>query len=154
MSYRIEDEPRPGALAHLVVHPVWPLFAVMFGGAGLSWPWFVLNGFAVGSPTRRQELAWTIGGFLGSFVILWTIAFLAAGDLIAGVGIEYAMVVLIIWKLAVSYWLYVLQGRSFHLYEHYGGRVRNGLLVVIAGSYLCIKLVGSLPPMWRFLLRW
>ena len=53
MSYRIGDEPRPGALARVAVDPMWPLLAVMLGGVWLSWPWFVLNGVVVGSPTRQ-----------------------------------------------------------------------------------------------------
>ena len=68
--YRIEDEPQPGAMAQVAVDPLWPLLGLMFVGAWFSWPWFVVNGFAVGSPTRWRELAWVIGGFVVSAAII------------------------------------------------------------------------------------
>ncbi len=69
-AYHIPDEPRPAGLAHMTVNPFWPLLCVMFVGAGFSWAWFVLNGIAMGSPTRRRELWIAIGGLLGNAVLL------------------------------------------------------------------------------------
>ena len=57
MSYTLADEPQPSGLQHLVVNPLWPLFGFMFGGAWLAFPWYVFNGFAMGSPTRKREAA-------------------------------------------------------------------------------------------------
>ncbi|HEX8538086.1 MAG TPA: hypothetical protein VF664_11525, partial [Cystobacter sp.] len=54
-TYRIQDEPSPGALGHLVVNPVFPLLSFMMAGAWMGVPWFILNGFAMGSTTRRKE---------------------------------------------------------------------------------------------------
>lgn len=153
MSYRIEDEPRPGALGHLVVHPVWPLFAVMFGGAVLSWPWFVLNGVAVGSPTRRTEVLWAAGGFAGSFAIALGLFSLAAAEVLSGLGLRYALVGVTVWKLLVSYWIFTVQGRSFHLHEHFGGQVKSGMIVVVAGYFLLRKLFAALPAFWILVLR-
>jgi hypothetical protein len=136
MSYRIRDEPRPGALSAIAVQPFWPLLGVMFGGAWLSWPWFALNGYAVGSPTRGRELALALGGFAGSAAIIFGIASLAQAGVVEGVGIRYALVALTVWKLVVSYLLYAWQGRSFHLYEHFGGEVKNGLPVVVLAGFL------------------
>ncbi len=148
MTYRIQDEPHPGSLSHLAVNPVWPLFGVMFGGAGLSWSWFVLNGLALGSPTRRQELGWAIGGLAGGLALI--LGIFAAHESLGRLGVRYSLVALTVWKLAVSYWLYTLQSRSFHLYEHFGGRVRNGALVVVAGYFVMRKL--GLPGFWLLLL--
>ena len=145
MSYRIEDEPRPGPLAHLVVNPLWPLFAVMFGGAGVSWPWFVFNGLAVGSPTRRREIVLAVGGFLGSFALILAIVALADAELLSRLGVRYAFLALTVWKLGVSYWLYTLQSRSFGLYEYFGGRARNGVLVVVIGFLVVRRLYAELP---------
>ncbi len=153
MTYRIRDEPRPGALAHLAVNPVWPLLGVMFGGAGLSWTWFVFNGIAIGSPTRRQELGWAIGGFVGSFLLILGIGQLGADERLGALGVRYAMVGLTVWKLAISYWLCMLQNRSFHLYEHFGGQVRNGALVVVVGYFLINRILPQLPPLWIMVLR-
>ena len=153
MAYRIQDEPSPGGAAHLAVNPVWPLLAVMFGGAGLSWPWFMLNGFALGSPTRRQELAWAIGGLVGSLLLVQGIDYLGSAGVIGQRGAPYAWLGLIVWKLAVSYWLYMLQARSFHLYEHFGGQVRNGALILILGYILTRQLLSMLPAWWYYALR-
>ncbi len=153
MTYRIADEPRPGALAHLAVNPVWPLFGIMFGGAGLSWPWFLLNGAAIGSPSRRQELGWAIGGMAGSMALIVGIFFLATRELLGELAVRYSFVGLTVWKLAVSYWLFTLQSRSFHLYEHFGGKVQNGALIVLLGFFLTNRLYQGLPTFWHLLLR-
>ena len=152
MSYRIEDEPQPGALSHLVVDPMWPLLAVMFGGSFVSWPWFAVNGFAVGSPTRRRELALSVGGFVGNFAITMAIVLLASFEVFGEAGIRYAMISLTVWKLGVSYWLYVLQSRSFSLYEHFGGRVRNGLVVVFIAFIARSRVLEAMPSLLRAVL--
>lgn len=153
MTYRIADEPRPSTLSHLAVNPVWPLFGVMFGGAALSWSWFLLNGAAIGSPTRRQEIAWAIGGMVGNLLLIVAIFTLAGQEILGELGVRYSLVGLTVWKLAVSYWLFTLQGRSFHLYEHFGGTVRNGALVVLAGFFLTNRLYQALTGFWILLLR-
>lgn len=134
--YRLPDEPRPGALANLVVHPMWPLLAVMFAGPWLAWPWFVLNAWALGSPTRVRETLYAVGGFLGS-------AALVAGVVVAAVTIDrgdgvvpYLMIGVTVWKLGVSYALSELQGRGFEIYTWYGGVARNGFFVAVLGGML------------------
>lgn len=141
MSYHIRDEPRPGALSGVAVNPLWPLLAVMLGGTWLSWPWFALNGFAVGSPSRSRELGLAIGGFAGSYAIIIGVFVLNSMGVVEGVGVRYALLVLTVWKIAVSYVLFMLQGRSFHLYEYYGGKVRNGILVVFVALFVGRKTV-------------
>ena len=153
MSYRLQDEPRPGAWSHLVVNPLWPLFAVMFGGAAVSWIWFAWNGIAVGSPTRRREIFWVLGGFAGSLGVLLVILSLAAAEVIEGAGVRYALLALTVWKLFVSYWLFTIQSRSFHLYEHFGGVVRNGFFVVVVAFFLVNRIAGDLPAFWVLWLR-
>ena len=154
VSYRILDDPRPSGVANLAVNPLWPLLAVMFGGTWLSWPWFALNGFAVGSPTRRRELALAVGGFVGSFALALTVLALIDAGLLRGVGISYAVVGLTVWKLAVTYALHTLQARSFHLYEYYGGATRNGLAVAfLLGMFGRKAVLGAVAwPLWRIIL--
>ena len=139
-AYQIVDEPRPGALGSVVVQPFWPLLGIMFGGSWLSWPWFAINAFAVGSPTRAQELALAIGGFVGNFVITVIIGTLQITEAVPDWFGPYLILVHIVWKLGVSYWLFALQSRTFGIYEYYGGVVRNGLPVLI-GGYLVGKFV-------------
>lgn len=154
-GYHIVDEPRPGALARLAVNPLWPLLSVMFGGAWVSWSWFVVNSFAIGSPTRWREAALALGGFAGTAALFVGLVTLEVNGAIGGVAISYAVVALVVWKLAVSYWLYVLQGRTFGLFEYFHGATKNGLLVVFAGYFLSRRLlpfVDSLEP-WGSVLR-
>lgn len=134
-AYRIEDEPLPGAWAHLAVRPLWPLFAVMFAGVWLAWPWFVFNGWVVGSPTRRKELAWAVGGAVGLVGLALGLALLGETGVLPSRVWPYARVLLILWKLGVTYALYFLQSRTFQLYEHYGGPVKSGLMLVALGYF-------------------
>lgn len=146
MSYRIPDEPAPSPISHLSVQPLWPLLAVMFGGAWLSWPWFAVNAFAIGSPNRVKEVLLVIGGFVGSAALAVTLAVATMKSGIDREAMRYAWILLTVWKLGVSYGLYSLQGRTFDLYEYYGGTVRNGLPIVFLGGFLGRRLVlGAIP---------
>ncbi|RKZ82611.1 MAG: hypothetical protein DRR19_20340 [Candidatus Parabeggiatoa sp. nov. 1] len=146
-TYRIEDEPQSSQFSHLVVNPFWPLLGLMFGGAWLAWPWFVVNGFAVGSPTRWRELGWVIGGFIGSTVLAVTIFVLYNNNVIhSDSSIQYAILVLLVWKITVSYTVFTLQARTFELYEYYGGIVRNGIWVLLLATFLGRKAVLTLLP--------
>ncbi len=154
MSYRIEDEPQPSAWAKWVFDPLWPLFAIMFGGAAYSWTWFVINGFAVGSPTRRRELGLVLAGAVTSWVLLLLIAVCFKAKILNELGIRYALLAVTVLKLGVSYWLYTLQARSFHLYAYFGGAVRNGFFLALGGGYLFQRIfLARLPEFWVALLR-
>ena len=154
-AYRIADEPAPSALAHLAVNPFWPFLAVMFGGAWLSWPWFALNAVAVGSPTRRRELAVAFGGFALTGVLVVLILGLAGTGRIPQSGVAYALLLLTVVKLGVTYWLHALQSRTFEIYEYYGGAVRQGFLVLLAAYFLrqvaAPKLAAVAPVVFLWL---
>lgn len=143
-AYRIADEPRPGGLAQLAVNPVWPLMAVMFAGPWLAWPWFFVNGLAVGSPTLRREAGVALSGFAGSVVLLLGIGLLLGTGILEAWTRDYLLLGLTVWKLGVSYWLYALQGRSFGLYEYYGGEVKNGMFVVMISLLVDRRLSAAL----------
>ena len=124
----------------------------MFAGPGWGWAWSLLNGAAVGSPTRRKEAAWVTCGLLGSMVLILMLDSLAQRGVLSDGGVRYCLVGLTVWKLAVSYWLYVTQTRSFRLYEYFGGRVRNGIFGVIAGFFLAPKIYAALPVLFQLTL--
>ena len=151
MRYRIPDEPTTSGLSSMAVQPLWPLLAIMFGGAWLSWPWFAFNAFATGSPTRGRELALAIGGFVGTVAIALGLSGLIYGGVITKSTAPYAFVSVTVWKLVVSYVLYSLQSRSFHLYEHFGGSVRSGFpLAVVAGFMLRTAVLGAFASnLWK-----
>ncbi len=135
-TYRIMDEPAPSGLGHLIVNPMWPLLAIMFAGVWLSLPWFVFNAFALGSPTRRKELVVALMGPVGMLALSFVLPLLVLLLKLPKGAIPYLLLVLTLWKLGVAYWLFDLQKQSFALHEYFGGRVRNGMLVVGAGFLL------------------
>lgn len=152
-AYRILDEPLPGGLQRVAVNPLWPLLAVMFAGSLFSWSWFVLNGFAVGSPTRRREFLLAIIGLTGSAVLVFVVLWLSANEVLERAPLRYVVVVVTVWKLAMSYWLYTLQSRCFGLYEHFGGPVRNGVLPLVGAAIASPLLLGQLPSVLQIWLR-
>jgi hypothetical protein len=141
-TYTIADEPRPGALSHLVVNPLWPLLCFMLGGTWMGWSWFVFNGVALGSATRRRELGLVVVGLIGAFVVLiiGSIA-LKATDSQNQTAARLVLLAATVWKITVSYVLYVWQYRSFSIYEYYGGTVRNGLIIVILGLFVGHRVI-------------
>ena len=134
-------------LAQLAVRPLWPLLGVMFGGVWLSWPWFVFNGFAVGSPTRWRETGIVLFGFAGAALSVVGLGYLVGAGILPRGGIPYALLVVVVFKLAVSYWLHALQERTFGVYEYYGGLSKSGLPVVIV-AYLVAR--GARPALLAY----
>lgn len=155
-AYRLADEPRPSPLSHLVVQPFWPLVGFMFGGFWLAIPWYVFNGVAVGSPRLGREIGLAVLGVAGSFGLTWALLHADATDLIdSSLDARLGLLVLLAWKLATCYALYVQQAKSFAIYEYYGGIVRNGMLVAAAAWFLGPKLIGQLelPQLFALAVR-
>ncbi len=115
----------------------------MLGGTWMGWSWFVFNGVALGSATRRREVSLVVVGLIGAFVILIIGSIiLNAADLKSETAARLLLLVLTVWKITISYVLYVLQHRSFSIYEYYGGIVRNGFPIVILGFFIGGRLIG------------
>jgi hypothetical protein len=65
-------------------------------------------------------------------------------------SIRLALLVFFAFKLAVSYATVLQQSRSFATYEYYGGTVRNGVAVIVAGMILRPLVVGlSNNLLWK-----
>ena len=146
-GYQIADEPRANALTRVAVDPVWPLFGVMFGGAWLAWPWFVLNAIALGSPTRHREIAVCAGALVGACALaLAGLAIVASlPDESRAGAVPYVVLAATVWKIGSCYALYSLQARTFGIFEYYSrGKVANGLPVVAVGFLLGARFEGSL----------
>jgi hypothetical protein len=153
-TYRIQDEPSPSGLSHLVVNPVWPMLAAMLAGAWLALPWFAFNSFALGSATRRRE--WVLAGVALpiTFLLLLGLGLLRKQGVVPEGAMPYLGVSLTVWKLTVAYLLLTLQQRGFALHEYFGGTVRNGMFVLLAGSFVGRRAVSELlgSGLWSLLL--
>jgi len=155
--YRIDDEPRPGAWAKLAVSPFWPLLGLMLGGCWLGLPWFALNSIAVGSPTRNREMLLVAVGFIGSLLLAMLLLQLNRSGVIATeASIQYALLALLIWKLAIGYALFVQQSATIELYQYYGGVLgRYGIAVVIVSAfYLKNYVIHGVPSvLWALVMN-
>jgi hypothetical protein len=153
MTYLIADEPVDSALRDYVVRPHVPLLASMLCGTWLAWPWFAFNAIAMGSPTWRREVALAAAAFAGTFVLAAIVLMLSyLGVIPNGAPLRLALLAVTTGKLAFSYYLSVVQDRTFHVYEYYGGRVRNASRVLSAGWLISGFVIGlSDHPLWRII---
>jgi hypothetical protein len=157
--YAIADEPQPRALVRFAVNPFWPLLAFMFAGVWASWSWFLFNGYIVGSPTFGKECRIAMIGLAGA-VIFFGIGgtFLGShGYSVANPSkyLPYLLSVLLLWKLWISYLLLHEQSRTFEIFLHYGGTVRNGVFAMIAAalfSPVVVKALAQIHPLLGHLL--
>lgn len=134
--YVIADEPQPTALQQWVVDPFWPFLGLMLGGLWLALPWYVFNGIALGSPTRRREWLALACALFGSVLLLVLILHAVRVGWISGIWIQLTLLSLTAVKLAMGFVVYLQQSRSFELWQHFGGVPRNPLLIVIASIFV------------------
>nr|HEX4317045.1 hypothetical protein [Kofleriaceae bacterium] len=155
MTYQIADEPFPPTrLADLAVRPGAPLLASMICGHWLSWPWFAINAYAVGSPTRRRELAWCIAGFAGSALLGVLVFALIRWNVIESrVSLEVALLGVSTWKLAASYRVATLQERSFNASAQAGRGTRNPRAVLAVGFLVRATIYHLVDhPLWPIII--
>jgi hypothetical protein len=150
MTYQIADQPLDTSLRDYVVRPSVPLLAAMVCGAWLAWPWFAFNAIAMGSPTRRKEIALCAAAFAGTAVLAAiVIALFDAGLLPPGAPVRLAVLAIVAFKLSISYYIELVQSRTFHVYQYYGGPVRNAGRLIAAGWIVRGFVIGlSDHPLW------
>lgn len=136
-AYRLPDEPLPSGLNRYAVDPMWPLLTLMLGGNAFGLTWFVVNGLALGSPTRAREWTLVALSLLGSAGLVFGLGGMAAAGWLQGSELRYAALSIVTLKLAIAYAIYMMQARCFEIWEHYGGVGRNGLPLL-----LLIAVVG------------
>jgi hypothetical protein len=151
-TYRIADEPIGGRFASLTVNPFWPLLASMLAGTWLALPWYAVNAAAMGSATRRRELAWVVGGLAASAALGATLLWALDAGHVTPRAFRYLLVGVVAWRLVVAYALFSLQQPSFELHRHFGGSARNGALLVVAGAIVRPQLLDRVGVFLLFLL--
>jgi hypothetical protein len=155
MSYEIADEPNPAnGWENLVFQPSAPLLGMMWCGAWLAWPWFIVNAIAMGSPTLRREAQLCALGLFGTLALaLGVYGLVDAGIIESKLTLQIAVLGVIAFKLGVAYTVSTVQSRTFHVYQYYGGTAQKAMYVLIAGSYIRDLVLGaSSHPVWRVVL--
>jgi hypothetical protein len=154
MAYQIADEPQVSELSAYVVRPTAPLIASMVCGAWLAWPWFAFNAFAMGSPTKKKELALCGAAFAGTAVMAAVLVWLVESELVKSVlVIRLALLGITVYKLTMSQYISTVQSRTFHVYQYYGGAVRAAGKVIAVGALARLQIFGLIEdPFWLILL--
>lgn len=151
-NYRILDEPVPSPLERLTVNPIWPFFSMMFAGAWLAWPWFLVNSFALGARTKRGDIALVVGTVLVTAGVVAGLSALVVSGLLSEQFQPYALLIPLGLRVTLAYVLYLRQARTFELFEHFGGLAKNGLPIVFAGALLRSLVLGSGTGFWALVL--
>jgi hypothetical protein len=144
LRYRIPDEPRPTGMAHLAVDPLWPLLTLMLAGNGIGLLWFAINSRALGSPTAMKEALYIAASLIGCIALGVALAWCRQQALLSGEGLAYAGLSITALKLGIGYALYLNQARCAELVQHYGGILRNGVVVAILATVILRRTVAGL----------
>lgn len=135
-SYRIIDEPGDSALGNAATDPMWPLLASMLVGTWFGLCWFAFNAFALGSPRRWGDVIVAAVALAGAAALVLLIAVATGKGWITEAAAPYALLLVVAWKLAACYLLAQRQWPVAELRAWFGGTVRNGALVLLAGIFV------------------
>jgi hypothetical protein len=133
-NYVLPDEPAPGPLARLAVDPIWPLLAQMLAGSWLALPWFVFNAHALGSPTRHREAALALASLLGAAAFEFLVIMFYPRETLPMLGMRLLMLGTLCIKLTLAYLIAIRQSAVYELFTHFGGKGRNGIVVLLVGA--------------------
>jgi hypothetical protein len=154
-SYHIADEPSPNRWAQWVSSTHWLFLATMLGGSWIGLPWFVFNGYAVGSATWKKEIrAALLSPALALLFAVVSFGLIDALQIEPGPGsaaladvlglpsrtYAYAAACIIAIKFWFMYRLQWMQSKSVDIHESYGGVLKNGA-VVVGAAYLLRSIV-------------
>ena len=128
-SYRIIDEPGPTRGPWIAADPFWPLLALLLTGILPGVLWFLYNGRALGSATWRRQIAVAGVGILGALACAFALD--AARPSIPASAFPYIGLSLVAWKVTIGYVLHIDQAHGVELYQHFGGRLGKGFLLLI-----------------------
>ncbi|MGE0868320.1 MAG: hypothetical protein AB7P03_07155 [Kofleriaceae bacterium] len=150
MTYAIADEPSETGLRHWVVDPSGPLLASMMCGAWLAVPWFAVNAIAMGSPTRRKEIALCVLTVVATALLGWAVLAMRDAGLIRTITeLRFALLAVVTCKLGMLYAIHTLQMRTFHVYEYYDGPVRSASAAISFGWMVSGLVIGLIDdPLW------
>ncbi|MCA9577129.1 MAG: hypothetical protein H6726_30490 [Sandaracinaceae bacterium] len=150
-TYHIVDEPTRGPLERVVVNPLWPFLALMVAGSLVGGTWLALNAFAMGSATRRREVAALVAILVGMLVLIVGISVLHRAEVFPTWTLPYVRIGVRVARMLPAYFVFTWQSRSFALFTYVGGEVRNGLWFLLAIFFLSTSALVESGPIARFL---
>jgi len=150
VSYAIADEPHDTPWKHLVVSPAGPLLAEIVVGSWMSLPWFVVNAIALGSPTKRKEIALCVVQLLVTALLGSLLLWADDRELIENrTLLQLAMLVIVTWKIGIAHALTTIQSRAYQVYELDGCPARTTTFVLSGGILLRPYVQGLFDdPLW------
>lgn len=128
-SYTIIDEPKTRFLEHLIINPIFILFAAMimpllvdlpyFGRWWLPFVWLLLNGFILGSPTILKESIYSAIGL----IIISALFYLAYYLINSGIQFEFSIVSYVVIFMQGIFFLFLylivfLQLAPYQIYQY------------------------------------
>lgn len=134
-----------------VTNPVFCLLATMLAGTWLGWSWFAWNAIALGGERKSAQLRLLAIGVAVASVMAIGLAALLGHEVLSRRAFDYCVIALVAWKLWISYKLQLDQRIEVELYAWYGGRLRQGAFVLVAGIALRGSVLGALPNGWWLL---
>lgn len=140
-----ERRRRVGAAQRPAVNPIWPTLALMFAGVWLAWPWFLVNEYLIRTDELRHQTKLVVIGLVGAFALAWLVMALVNIEVLGVREARYAFILLLAWKLGITYLLQSRQARGFELWRYFGGEPKNGAYLAIAGYFLTEPLFEQLP---------
>ncbi len=124
-DYVIIDEPKPSALSHLAVNPLYILFAAilvplfwmppMGGRFWLPLAWLLFNGYVLGSTTWKKE--WLICG-AGGIAILLLLFVLGAVANAFMQAVPYVFIMINAVLFLTIYYAVFTQNSSYELFDY------------------------------------
>jgi hypothetical protein len=123
----------------------------MMGGAAFGALLFALNAWFLRGPTWRREIELSITMLVGAGILGFLLVQAEASGAIPAGAVKYAFLIVVAWKLAVTYWIYYLQQTGFALFEYFGGKAQNGLAIVFVGAILLRRVIVEAVdhPVWK-----
>lgn len=158
VAYHIQDEPIGGRSGPPALDPFWLLLSMMFGGAWLGASAFAVNAWLLRGPTWAREVGLAIAVLLGAPALLFGLGILRTNGMLPGSSLQYAMLLIVAWKLGLAYWIFFLQQTSHSLYQYFNnvanpGRTASvGAMLVVAGGYFRSTVIDvSDSPFWQIM---
>lgn len=130
-EYRIVDEPAPGAWAPWVVDPLFPFLASLLGGFVCGWIWFLVNDHAIGNPRRRATQSTVFVGVIGSLLLVGLLLKADQAGIVTPDTAPYAGLVIVVWKILVTYRLHIAQQMPFELFSYFHVPQMNALPILL-----------------------